>query len=216
MTTFREGEPIYSPLSNEGRAEPQTSAIPSHAEAQAYFDEWGATYSVPTILVLQDLTVLWNNGAALLAEANGDFSLSVGVLSLEDKTATAELKNFVRTLTTRTKAWVYRRGSSTPPLVVGGETIAPLGQLPGAALMFYAVGGTDRYVWPDIGEVFGLTKAEVRIVKRLIAGERADDIAVDTNATLETIRTHIRRAYGKLGVGTREQLFATIAPFRVG
>ncbi|GAD59584.1 hypothetical protein MBEBAB_1834 [Brevundimonas abyssalis TAR-001] len=36
------------------------------------------------------------------------------------------------------------------------------------------------------------------------------------NLSIETVRTHIRRVYHKLGISSREELFAMIASYRIG
>ena len=39
------------------------------------------------------------------------------------------------------------------------------------------------------------------------------DIAEQTGKSILTIRTHVKRAYGKIGVKTRGQLFAKLLPY---
>jgi DNA-binding CsgD family transcriptional regulator len=46
-------------------------------------------------------------------------------------------------------------------------------------------------------------------------GAGADAIARDVGVGIETVRTHIRRIYNKLGIGSREELFARLSPFRL-
>jgi DNA-binding CsgD family transcriptional regulator len=46
-------------------------------------------------------------------------------------------------------------------------------------------------------------------------GRRADELAWELNVSIETVRTHIRRFYNKLGVNSREQMIAMISAYRV-
>lgn len=91
------------------------------------------------------------------------------------------------------------------------ENAAPL-----IGLTLFPTSPAERYVWTDFGEAFHLTRAEAAVVKRILDGANVDEIAEDQGISAETIRTHIRRLYGKLGISGREQLFALMAPFRIG
>lgn len=68
-------------------------------------------------------------------------------------------------------------------------------------------------ILPDLTGAFGLTNAEQLIVRRLMQGWSATDVADDLGAALLTVRTHIKRAYAKLGVHSKEQLFAKLLAF---
>jgi DNA-binding CsgD family transcriptional regulator len=47
----------------------------------------------------------------------------------------------------------------------------------------------------------------------VLDGEAAEGVGIRLGITLETVRTHIRNAYVKLGVGSREQMFRLLIPF---
>jgi LuxR family maltose regulon positive regulatory protein len=66
-----------------------------------------------------------------------------------------------------------------------------------------------------IAEAFGLTSAELRVLKSLSAGETAQETAGDLKVSVDTVRTHIRRVYQKVGVNSREALFTRVRPFMV-
>ncbi|MBX9460146.1 MAG: helix-turn-helix transcriptional regulator [Brevundimonas sp.] len=53
-------------------------------------------------------------------------------------------------------------------------------------------------------------------MKRLVAGQPASTVAEELGLSIETVRTHIRRIYNKLGISSREQLFAIAGQFRLG
>jgi DNA-binding CsgD family transcriptional regulator len=186
-----------------------------HPDAAAYFETWVRAYSAPAMLVTLDLAVLWTNGAAVaMLESGEPFTVAGGRIACTDKAQAADLRSFLRDLDREPRVWIYRTldGQS---LLVRGESIRPAGEAPGAALMIYPAGASTRYVWGDFGQVFGLTRAEVSIVKRVIGGERADVMAEDLGVAVETVRTHIRRTYNKLSINSREQLFSLISPYRI-
>lgn len=70
-------------------------------------------------------------------------------------------------------------------------------------------------IWVDTGEIFGMTPAEDRLIKRLMSGATLAEVSDELGISIETARTHVRRAYLKIGVNNREQLFAALAPFRL-
>lgn len=66
-----------------------------------------------------------------------------------------------------------------------------------------------------VEEAFRLTAAELRVLKLLLKGQTAQAIAVSLSVSIETVRTHIRRLYTKLEVGSREALFMRLRPFMI-
>lgn len=69
---------------------------------------------------------------------------------------------------------------------------------------------------PDLAvlaEVAHLTRAEIRVVEMLMSGTETAAIAEALQISLETLRTHVKHAYRKLGVTTRGELFAAVVDF---
>jgi DNA-binding CsgD family transcriptional regulator len=64
-----------------------------------------------------------------------------------------------------------------------------------------------------LAEVGQLTRAEIRVVEMMMSGTETAAIAEALRISLETLRTHMKHAYRKLGVTTRGELFAAIADF---
>ena len=69
--------------------------------------------------------------------------------------------------------------------------------------------------FPHLDDVFGLTLAEYRTLLGLLNGQTADMLAVRDELSIETVRTHIRRIYAKMGVSSREALFARLRPYLI-
>jgi DNA-binding CsgD family transcriptional regulator len=49
----------------------------------------------------------------------------------------------------------------------------------------------------------------------MVRGQSVTEIAEQLHKSVLTVRTHVKRAYGKLGVGSKEQLFATVMKLMV-
>lgn len=82
------------------------------------------------------------------------------------------------------------------------------------AIQTFPTAGCDT-LWADTGAIFGLTRAEVRLLKTLMGGANAEELTGILGISIETVRTHLKRSYAKIGVANREQLFATMGAFQL-
>lgn len=64
-----------------------------------------------------------------------------------------------------------------------------------------------------VAEAFHLTGGETRVLEQLCQGATAQEAAVELRSSVETIRTHIKHLYQKVGVGSREALLSQLRPF---
>jgi DNA-binding CsgD family transcriptional regulator len=54
--------------------------------------------------------------------------------------------------------------------------------------------------------IYGLTDAEAAVAARIIEGADVAGVAAATGRSAETVRSHLRAVYGKLGIGQRTEL----------
>lgn len=99
-----------------------------------------------------------------------------------------------------------------------GETIyvirASLVEATDTSLISLSLRDTSRRpVCAPLQEVFGVTKAEQRVIDQLLLGMTSEAIAEALGVSILTVRTQTKHAYAKLGVSTREELFARLLPF---
>ena len=181
-----------------------------------YFSAWAAAYRIPTLIVTMDMRIVWSNLSAEAMLEEGDcFTVHKGYLACPDKDQEEPFRAFLADLSGEPTAWIHRLPEQAFRLV-RAERVTPAGQPPGVSLMVYPTDARARYVWGDISRAFGLTRAEAIIVRKIIDGDGAAAVAEDLSVSLETVRTHIRRVYNKLGINSREQLFSTMSGFRIG
>lgn len=208
---------MREPLLAHDRPVAWAEILPRGAPVKAgnpYFATWAEQYPIPCMILSEDLNLLWSNAAAdEILSAAKDFQLVNGVLACADKVQGQEFRAFLATVGPKPRVWIYCQ-DETACQMVRAESLSPAGMPPAVALMIYPVDGVERYLWSDFHKVFGLTPAETVIVKRIVGGEPADTIADGLSITLETVRTHVRRVYSKLGVNNREQLFSKVSAFR--
>ncbi|WP_292106882.1 helix-turn-helix transcriptional regulator [Brevundimonas sp.] len=153
-----------------------------------------------------------------LSRSDSEIQIAGGHFAFSDKARTGSLRAFLASESFGAAGWSYRRACGSI-VVIHVEWLPPaLGDAgdPPVALTFQPADLSERYVWADFAPYFDITRSEAAIVKRLIGGQTPLAVAEALNVSIETVRTHIRRIYNKLGVSSREQLFATIALFRIG
>ncbi|KQW86678.1 helix-turn-helix transcriptional regulator [Brevundimonas sp. Root1279] len=181
-----------------------------------YLAAWTDTFFAPGIIVTLDLSLVWMNRAATtLLERGSPFCRNGDRLACVDKALTSDLRRFVEGLDEKPSIWACPTGGEAH-MLVRGEPLRPARAEAGAALFIVPTAtAPEEHLWADLGDIFGLTPAETAIVKRFIAGERADEMAEALGVTIETVRTHIRRIYAKLAINSREQLFSLVSPYRL-
>lgn len=190
--------------------------VPAHTDGEGYLNAWAETFSIPTFLIGEGARILWVNAAAERILVQGEpFLRQNGLLVCADKSQGAGFQVFLASVQTEPGAWIMNQADQTR-LLVRGESLRPAGEEHAVSVMLYPTNAEERYVWADFGRIFRLTKAELAVVKVLLNGASVDEIAEQQAVSVETVRTHVRRLYSKLGVNNREQLFATLSQFRFG
>jgi DNA-binding NarL/FixJ family response regulator len=95
------------------------------------------------------------------------------------------------------------------------SVLASLSGMPLVGVSFHKTGASFSPAWVDLDDVFNLTSSESRIVSMLLAGSSAESIAEQLKLSINTVRTHIKHAYEKLDVCSREELWRRLAPYRL-
>lgn len=177
--------------------------------------DWLETEARPRLICALDLAFLWANpaGHALLQEK--DLTLVEGRLTAGSAALQADLAAFVRGCGEAAASLRLPRPARGDFLLLHGRRLGNGGE-PACVGITIARGGngfTPRYA--DLGGMFQLTAAECRVLERLLRGDTVDAIAVSAGLSVETVRTHVRHIYAKLGADSREAMFARIRPFRL-
>ena|SRR6185437_12050529 len=174
---------------------------------------WFAQDTVARLVVGRDLTVLALNAHAVtLLEANGPLSLRDGMLVTRDRRSGAELAAMISFAGPAPRMGVLGAGGDGPALLVDAQALSsePDGPI---ALALRDPGGQVEIECADLEPMFGVTPGEHQVIVQLVKGYSSREIADQFGKSILTVRTHVKRAYGKIGVKTRGQLFAKLLPF---
>ena len=81
------------------------------------------------------------------------------------------------------------------------------------ALTLRDLGATVQIECAELESMFSVTPGEHQVIVQLLKGFSSREIAQEFGKSILTVRTHVKRAYGKIGVKTRGQLFAKLLPY---
>lgn len=180
-----------------------------------YFSAWAERAAAAMLLLTVDLRPVWSNVAAdAVMQSSPHLTLRDGSLAAMDNGRTPGFRTFLRAAGEARTSWISSV-EGVAPLIVTAQRLSMPDEPDLIGVTLHLTTPQDRYIWTDFGEALKLTRAETAVVKRILEGVKAEVIAEEQGISVETVRTHIRRMYGKLGVSGREQLFAVIAPFRL-
>ncbi|MBU1385703.1 MAG: helix-turn-helix transcriptional regulator [Alphaproteobacteria bacterium] len=184
---------------------PETNAL--------HLSEWFQRLSRPSFFVRPDTLEIvdMNPSARLMLESGGGLSAVGGRLVLGGKQSTERFRAFVDVMGEGPSAYATGGGSDANHVVLRVEKVPDAGLV---AIQTFPT-ALDDTLWADTGAIFGLTRSEERLLKALMGGANAEELAGSLGISIETVRTHVKRSYAKLGVANREQLFATMASFRL-
>ncbi|QHL90521.1 hypothetical protein GVO57_06285 [Sphingomonas changnyeongensis] len=106
---------------------------------------------------------------------------------------------------------------TVPGQIVGSQTLILIRALrlegweaPWGALELRQPAPERMLATGPIIEIFGLTAAEARVAEALANGMTATDIALKLGKSLDTVRSHIKSLYTKIGVNSREALLSRL------
>ena len=178
-------------------------------------EAWSKSCSRAAMIITPSLHLLWCNEEGRRLLDIDQYLGEVGSrLIFSQRTGVFAFAAFLENLGDEPRAWVLaRRDGGGTCLIIRAVRIT-LGDADAFILAFSDTAGS-RQLWADFGPALDLTSAEATLLKRLVDGATVTEAARDLGVSLETARTHVKRAYAKLGVSSREEMFAKISPFRM-
>lgn len=193
------------------RVKPDVSVISNLALTWAELDRH------PRVIVDDNLRLLWvNSQADVLLDQRRDLQRLDGHFAPVNLGLRQQLETFIRGCTSMVGSWNLARADGDGHMVVRAQK---LDDLPGRGcaygISFYGTGSDFSASYADLDKVFALTPKEYRVLLDMINGLPADEVAQLREVSVETVRSHIRRIYEKVGVASREGLFFKLRPYRL-
>lgn len=177
--------------------------------------QWLEKDAHPRLIVSERCDIHWSNPAAeqLFSRQIGLESRS-HVLTATEAASQAKLKSLFQQAEREPASVCIEQAGHDGWLVLRCVEVEN-----GAGRMFCLAinraGDGDVWQFDHLVECFGLTRAEHRVLQDLLAGHEAEALSTRHSVSIETTRSHIKSIYAKIGVNTREALFARLRGFRV-
>jgi DNA-binding CsgD family transcriptional regulator len=177
---------------------------------------WLETEPAPLLICTDGLALVWMNAAARAALARGgDLEVKDGAVMTRERAHQAELCDFVKECGPRLSTLALPGRDGDGHLLLRGRRVNAGNGDSAVGLTFLHSGPGFAARHADIDRAYQLTPSEHRILLKMIDGMNAEAIAAAMELSIETVRSHIRHIYIKMGVASREAMFAKIQPFRL-
>jgi DNA-binding CsgD family transcriptional regulator len=166
----------------------------------------------PRLIVNQALAITWMNGPAR-QQLPGYQCLSVedGLFSAADPEHSRTLRDLVANCRDGPASGSLECGDIH--VIIRGHRIPADGQESFVGLRIHTTGEAFPHGYSNLHAAFGLTRSETTLMQHLAKGLSADLVAKELAISLETVRSHIRNIYRKVGASGRESLFHRLRPF---
>ena len=189
-----------------------TNASPAGGERAADSPDWSALWfaqdPAARLVVARDLTVrAANRNALALIESANALQLRDGALSARDRRTLADLAAIVADARPQARCVVIGAAVLVDVFALGGDSKSAV------ALTLRDLRANVQIECADLEAMFSVTPGEHQVVVQLLKGFSSREIAQEFGKSILTVRTHVKRAYGKIGVKTRGQLFAKLLPY---
>jgi DNA-binding CsgD family transcriptional regulator len=189
----------------------QDQADPRLPDPGEAFQDWLEAEGGARLIVERAGRIVWSNTRArrMLSEATCVTGAG-GVLSAVNRSQQIQLRTYLDDLNGGPQVSVVMSADETkPPLVIIGCALR-LDSGDYLGLRLRQVSDSPRLLVADLTPAYKLTGMERQVVRRLIEGETAEGISKANGQSIDTVRTHIRNIYNKIGVSSREALFARV------
>jgi DNA-binding CsgD family transcriptional regulator len=173
---------------------------------------WFTLDAAARLVVSRDLSVLAANRSAQ-ALVNGASALVIrdGVLVARDRRFAADLAGVIAGARPEPGFGIIG-ADGCPSVLIEAFALGDGGDGP-VALSLRDLSASVEIRCADLETVFGVTPGEHQVIVQLLKGYSSREIAEEFGKSILTVRTHVKRAYGKIGVKTRGQLFARLLPY---
>lgn len=186
-------------------------ALERLSASAAAFEDWLEAEGGARMIIERSGRIVWSNARARRVLSDGScLANSGGQLVAASRAQHAELRSFLNGLAGGPEVAVITCADSakSPVVLIGCTLRLDHGDFLG--LRMRQISDNPRLLMADLSPVYRLTGTERQVVRGLIEGDTAEAIAKANGQSIDTVRTHIRNIYNKIGVSSREALFARV------
>ena len=185
--------------------------LPEAAEWLDWAGDWFKSDQTPRVIVSRQLAVLAINHRAWEMISQSDLLLiSDRQLSTRKSLLLPKLRQAVSAARERESRVLLHDGDSEVMVTVAASSERPDGSV---AMTLRDTSQPAAIECLDLRQVFGLTRSEQGAILSLLSGQSSSEIADGSGRSVLTVRTHLKRAYRKIGVRSLAQLFARLLPY---
>jgi len=194
-------------------AKPFFAATATGYDVPALLGEWIDSDPYPRVILDMNHYIIWQNAASRAFVESGDGIEQRGdIFAFVDKACDQGLTQMMlSSVVSGNSGTVSDLDRSTRYALVDQRLSSP----DKALVCGISYRRVDQMRYADLKSIFILTKAEDKILRQLLQGMVADHIAEENATSLDTVRSHIRSIYSKLGVSSREALFNRVSLYRI-
>lgn len=179
-------------------------------QVNTFISSWLFDSPWPIALIDGELALLWCNKVAQTEiDEEKSFLILDGHLTLDSNELDAELRTFLDECDGEDRLFA-RKMAGKEEILARVRIISRTVDDCIAGISFFRPNARPPLRHPAFGKLFGLTKAEERVLLMLLDGASADSIAALLGTSLATVRKHVSNIYAKLQVRSREGLFARL------
>jgi DNA-binding CsgD family transcriptional regulator len=166
-------------------------------------------------LVDEQLRLLWSNGAAnaWLEEVDCPLRLQRDTLVAKDNRFQVKLTAMVASCSRATSGMLMGGCNGAQDLLFSSREVGRFGGFRCMGLAVRSIKAKDTDELVGLGDAYNLTPSEETVLQKMMRGNNVEKIARSSNTSPETVRTHVRRAYSKMSVSSREEMFSRLKPF---
>jgi DNA-binding CsgD family transcriptional regulator len=162
--------------------------------------------------------VIWaTSEAAVLASGDSCIHFTNGELAGRTRHSDALLRDMFdsaeRAAPDAVEFLISTEPSCSPELYLRAQVYSAAGA-PFTVFTIRNLAGQLRGI-PNLRQLYGLTRSEQKIIDMMMQGKSVTEAAHALSKSVLTVRSHLKRAYGKLNVSSKEQLFSMIVKLMV-
>lgn len=179
---------------------------------ESMISRWVEIEANPRIIFDMEWNIIWNsNNFESFCQATPLVQLKKRRVEVKENSLKAAIVEFWRSELAICEFWIEKSKLNHDPIMISMALLKADG-IPYLGLRF-SEPAHERIRLSLIEEIYGLTDAEIETLYLLYRGNNVKETSDYNSVSVETTRTHVRQIYQKMGVSSREKLFALLNSF---